>query len=64
MLRKLAISTALLVPLFAFAQGNGNGNAYAYGHTKHAPEIDGGNAVLAIALLGGLLSLTRRRDKR
>lgn len=62
MLRKLAISTALLVPLFAFAQGNGHGNAY--GHTKHAPEIDGGNAVLAIALLGGLLSLTRRRDKR
>ena len=62
MLRKLAISTALLVPLFAFAQGNGHGNAY--GHSKHAPEIDGGNAVLAIALLGGLLSLTRRRDKR
>jgi hypothetical protein len=59
MLRKLAVTSALLAPLLVFAQGNGN----AYGHSKHAPEIDGGNIVLAIALLGGLLSLTRRRSK-
>ncbi|MFL6716894.1 MAG: hypothetical protein ACJ8G3_11095 [Burkholderiaceae bacterium] len=64
MLRKIALTSALLVPLLAYAEGNGNGNAYAYGHSKHAPEIDGGNIVLAIALLGGILSLTRRRDKR
>ena len=62
MLRKLALTSALLFPLLAFGQGNGH--AYAYGHSKHAPEIDGGNIVLAIALLGGLLSLTRRREKR
>jgi uncharacterized protein (TIGR03382 family) len=60
MFRKLAVTSVLLVPLMVFAQGNGN----AYGHTKHAPEIDGGNIVLAVALLGGLLSLTRRRNKR
>ena len=66
MLRKIALTSALLVPLLAYAEGNGNGNgnAYAYGHSKHAPEIDGGNIVLAIVLLGGILSLTRRRDKR
>lgn len=62
MLRKIALTSALLVPLLAYAEGNGH--AYAYGHSKHAPEIDGGNIVLAIALLGGILSLTRRRDKR
>ena len=60
MLRKIALTSALLFPLLAYAEGNGN----AYGHSKHAPEIDGGNVVLAIALLGGILSLTRRRDKR
>ena len=62
MLRKLAVTSVLLAPLLVFAQGNGHGNAY--GHSKHAPEIDGGNVVLAIALLGGLLSLTRRRDNK
>ena len=60
MLRKLAVTSVLLVPLLALAEGRG----HAYGHSKHAPEIDGGNVVLALALLGGILSLTRRRNKR
>lgn len=60
MLRKLAVTSLLLVPLLSFAEGNG----HAYGHSRHAPEIDGSNVVLAIALLGGILSLARRREKR
>jgi LPXTG-motif cell wall-anchored protein len=60
MLRKIFITSALLAPLLAFAQGNG----HAYGHFKHAPEIDGSNIVLGIALLGGVLSLARRRKQK
>ena len=60
MLRKIAFASLLLVPLITFAEGEG----HAYGHSRHAPEIDGSNIVLAIALLGGILSLGRRREKR
>ncbi len=60
MLRKIAVASLLLVPLITFAEGHG----HAYGHSRHAPEIDGSNIVLAIALLGGILSLGRRREKR
>lgn len=62
MLRKIAVTSLLLVPLITFAEGHGHG--HAYGHSRHAPEIDGSNIVLAIALLGGILSLGRRREKR
>ncbi|WP_147383937.1 hypothetical protein [Noviherbaspirillum sedimenti] len=69
MIRKIVVTSLLLAPLLTFAQGNGqngNGNGHAYGHRNrlHAPEIDGSNVVLAVALLGGILSLARRRDKR
>lgn len=60
MLRNLLISAVLLVPLTTFAQGNG----HAYGHTKHVPEIDGDSIVIGIALLGGVLSLVRRGNKK
>jgi hypothetical protein len=62
MIRKILLATVLLTPLLTFAQGNGH--AYAYGHAKHAPEIDGSNLILGIALLGGILSLTKRRGKK
>jgi hypothetical protein len=62
MLRKLLLATVLLTPLVTFAEGRGH--AYAWGHVKHAPEIDGSNIVLGIALLGGILSLAKRKGKK
>ncbi|SMP49694.1 hypothetical protein [Noviherbaspirillum suwonense] len=64
MLRKLAATSILLAPLLAFGQGNGHGYGHGNGHGRHAPEINGGNVVLALALLGGILSLSRRRKNR
>jgi hypothetical protein len=76
MLRKILVVGSLLVPLITFAQasgnaggqGNGNGfglgNGNAYGRVDHAPEIDGGNIVLGITLLGGIVSLIVRRRKK
>jgi hypothetical protein len=59
MLRKLLFTALIAAPLLASADpGNGN----AYGHTKHAPEIDGSNVILGIALLGGIISLSRKRN--
>lgn len=54
MLRKIFIGAVLLAPVFTFAEGKGH--AYTYVHTKHAPEIDGSNIVLGIAVLGGVPS--------
>ena len=52
MLRKLIVTKFLLTPLLSFAA------------PLHCPEINGSNTVLGIALLGGLLSLTRRTDRK
>jgi LPXTG-motif cell wall-anchored protein len=60
MLRKILVVSSLLMPLATFAQGNG----HAYGRIAHAPEIDGGNMVLGITLLGGIISLVARRRKK
>jgi len=76
MLRKFLLASTLLMPLITFAQpnghagGNGNGNAFgigngnAYGRVAHAPEIDSGNILLGLTLLGGIASLMIQRKKK
>jgi hypothetical protein len=67
MLRKILLATVLLTPLVTFAQSSSawthaNGNASF--KQVHAPEIDGGNAVLGLALLGGIISLMVNKKKK
>jgi hypothetical protein len=67
MLRKFLVAAVFLTPLVAFAQSssaweNANGNASF--KRVPAPEIDGGNAVLGLALLGGIVSLMVRKNKK
>lgn len=74
MVKKFLLAIVLLTPLVTFAQSSSafehaNGNAsFQPGHTTgnsvHAPEIDGGNAVLGLALLGGIISLMVRKNKQ
>jgi LPXTG-motif cell wall-anchored protein len=40
------------------------GNHGGGDRSVHAPEIDGSNAVLGLALLGGILTLMVRRKKK
>lgn len=67
MVKKILVGAVLLAPLVTLAQSSSalehaNGNA-SFNRT-HAPEIDGGNAVLGIALLGGVISLMVRKNKK
>lgn len=70
MLRKLLVAAVFLTPLFVSAQSDSafshaNGNAsFQPGNSVHAPEIDGGNAILGLALLGGIVSLMVRKNKK
>jgi hypothetical protein len=51
MLKNFLVSTAALMPTYAMA---------AYGPWR-APEIDGGAAILGLAILGGILSFMKRK---
>ena len=67
MLRKILLAGVLLTPLVTFAQSsnayaNANGNASF--NRVHAPEIDGGNAILGLALLGGIITLIARKKRQ
>ena len=67
MLKKIFLFTALLTPLITFAQSSSafeHANSNASFKSTHAPEIDGGNAVIGLALLGGIISLMVRRNKK
>ena len=67
MLRKILLAGVLLTPLVTFAQSSSawaNANNNASFKRVHAPEIDGGNAVLGFALLGGIISLMVRKNKK
>jgi hypothetical protein len=70
MLKKILLAGALLTPLVTFSQSNtavdhANSNASFQGaKVGHAPEIDGGNAILGLTLLAGLVSLAVRKNKR
>jgi hypothetical protein len=59
MMKKTLISVAMLLPSLAFAQGH----AYGHWHRWCAPEIDGGVAVLGLAILGGMLAFMKNRAR-
>ena len=52
MMKKILISTSVLLPSLAFAQGR-----------WCAPEIDGGVAILGLAILGGMLTFMKNRAR-
>lgn len=67
MLKRFLVAAVLLTPLVTFAQSSSafeNANVNASFKRVHAPEIDGGNAILGIALLGGIVSLMVRKSKK
>ena len=66
MFKKILFATVVLTPLVTFAAPNENAYAHANVHASfmRAPEIDGGNLVLGLALLGGIISLVARNKKK
>lgn len=67
MLKRILVAAVLLTPLVTLAQSSKafeNANDNASFKRVHAPEIDGGNAALGIALLGGIVSLMVRKNKK
>jgi LPXTG-motif cell wall-anchored protein len=68
MFKKILLVTLLVTPLATFAQSqsaleHANGNA-SFNRVTHAPEIDGGNAIMGLVLLGGIVSLIVRRKRK
>ncbi len=65
---RILLGAALLVPLVTFAQSESalrNANEHAsFLRAEQAPEIDGGSAVLGLALLGGIISLVVKKNKQ
>lgn len=66
MLQKAFLCAALLTPLLAFGEPSAKAYEHANGNAAflRAPEIDGSNALLGIVLLGGIISLIARRNKK
>jgi hypothetical protein len=66
MFKKILCATFVLTPLVAFAAPSENAYAHANEHASflRAPEIDGGNLLLGLALLGGIISLVVRNKKK
>jgi hypothetical protein len=66
MMKKILFVAALLLPFAVFAEPNEDSHAHAkeHAHSLHAhfnaPEIDGSNLMLGIALVGGVLGLLRK----
>lgn len=53
----LLLVATMLAPLASFAAPGGGGN-------PNAPEIDGGLAILGIALVAGVLSLLKKGPRK
>ena len=61
MLRNAIFIAALLAPVAVFAAPNEHALANANEHASfNAPEIDGSNLLLGIALVGGVLGFLRK----
>lgn len=58
MLKKSVVLFAGLVPALAFAHAHAHFSHFY----RHAPEIDGGVAVLGLAILGGILSFMKKKE--
>lgn len=65
-LRKALFATVFLTPLVSFSAPNENAYQHANGNAsfKRAPEIDGSNLVLGLALVGGIITLISRNRKK
>lgn len=62
MLKKILVSCAGLLPAFAFAFPHHHHHHFHF--FRHAaPEIDGGVAMLGLAILAGTLSFMKRKAK-